>query len=298
MPTEPLAGLLDRDLARVAAADLTKITRPLLRELVDHGTNVFQRCQVSATGGEDEDVAAPVLYLHMLQMTDGIEVQLFEGCAGAAIPNLRSSFEGLLGLAYILESDENYAQRSLAWFAGVLLNKLADRERIEEGNPKSKAADKELPGTLKKVAPLVKGDIQRWNAILDEPRMRPIADEVRKAKKWHGAFGGPRSLEDLARRLDMEMDYQLLYRRWSSVVHAGDLMRFLIRSKDGNHFNPLRDSQELKEVAHTAAVYLLRATRFMIHKYRAGENLTPWYLREIRPLLVELNPALKNFSLA
>jgi hypothetical protein len=290
VPTEPIAALLDRDLSRVAASGLTAVTRPLLRELVNNGTNVYARCTASATGGENEDLAAPTLYLHMLQMTDAIDVLVYEGCAGGAIPNLRSSFEGLLGLTYVLEAD--YARRSLAWVAGFLLNKLADRARIDVTDPQSKPAQEMIGETLKRVAPIVKGDIRRWEGILDEPRMKPIADEVRRVKKWYAAFGGPASLKQLAKRLGMEAHYELLYRQWSSVAHAGELFRFLTRTKEGYAINSLRDLTELKTVAHMAALYLVRATRLMIEKYRTGEDLKPWYLREVRPLMAKLNPGL------
>jgi hypothetical protein len=215
---------------------------------------------------------------------------VYEGCAGGAIPNLRSSFEGLLGLTYVLEAD--YARRSLAWVAGFLLNKLADRARIDVTDPQSKPAQEMIGETLKRVAPIVKGDIRRWEGILDEPRMKPIADEVRRVKKWYAAFGGPASLKQLAKRLGMEAHYELLYRQWSSVAHAGELFRFLTRTKEGYAINSLRDLTELKTVAHMAALYLVRATRLMIEKYRTGEDLKPWYLREVRPLMAKLNPGL------
>jgi len=290
VPTEPIAALLDRDLSRVAANEITAVTRPLLREIVNNGTNVYARCTASATGGESEDLAAPTLYLHMLQMTDAIEVLVYEGCVGGAIPNLRSSFEGLLGLEYVLEAD--YARRSLAWVAGILLSKLSDRARIDVEDLQSKPAQEVIGETLKRVAPIVKDDIRRWEGILNEPRMKPITDEVRRVKKWHAAFGGPANLKQLAKSLGMEVHYELLYRQWSSVVHAGELFRFLTRTKEGYAINSLRELTELKTVAHLAALYLMQATRLMIDKYRTGEDLRPWYLREVRPLMAKLDPRL------
>jgi hypothetical protein len=296
MPTDALQALLDRDLAKVMAIDVTKVTRPLLRELVNHGTNVFQRCHVETASNENEneELASLTLYLHMLQMTDGIDVLIEHGCAGAAIPSLRSSFEGLLGLEYILKAD--YRQRSLAWFAGMLLNKIAVRERMDETNPKSRSVKDEIGAAgLSFIASAVQDDIQRWTAILDSAQLAPISAEVRRKKKWYAAFGGPPNLAELAKAVEHEAHYEMLYRQWSSVVHAGDYMRFAERSKDeGDIWRPLRDLTDAKGVAHMAALYLLRASRLMIEKHRSGEDLSRWYLREIRPLLEALTPELKN----
>jgi hypothetical protein len=40
--------------------------------------------------------------------------------------------------------------------------------------------------------------------------------------------------------------------------------------------------------AFFAVYWLLRATRQMIDHFRAGENLTSWYLREIQTLFLSL----------
>ena len=190
----------------------------------------------------------------------------------------------------MLEAD--YARRSLAWVAGILLNKLADRARLDVTDPQSKPVQDMIGETLKRVAPIVKDDIRRWGR--DPRRAEDEADRGRgaKGKEVDAVFGGPANLKQLAKTLEMEAHYELLYRQWSSVAHAGELFRFLTRTKEGYATNSLRDLTELKTVAHMAALYLMRATRLMIEKYRAGEDLRPWYLREVRPLMAKLNPRL------
>ncbi|MCA1554180.1 MAG: DUF5677 domain-containing protein [Chloroflexi bacterium] len=54
-----------------------------------------------------------MLYLHIIEMTDGIEALIAESCPIPAIPLVRSSFEARLSIEYILKAD--YQRRSLAW---------------------------------------------------------------------------------------------------------------------------------------------------------------------------------------
>src|SRR5205085_1346709 len=98
MPTKPLEAALDRDFSRVAAKELIEIASPLLQEIVNFGTNALQRCHISATGGEDEDIAALLLYRQIIEFTDGIEVLVSQACVVPAIPLLRASFEASLAL--------------------------------------------------------------------------------------------------------------------------------------------------------------------------------------------------------
>ena len=69
MATSPLKTVLDRDFARVGAKNAIEITCPLLRELVNHATNVFQRCQAAQEVpiGQDEDIGPLCLYRMVME---------------------------------------------------------------------------------------------------------------------------------------------------------------------------------------------------------------------------------------
>ena len=96
MTTEPLKTLLDRELSKADAKEVISIASPLLQELVNYSTNAFARCATSTTGKENEDLATLLLYLHIIEMIDGVEVLLSQSCAIPAIPLVRSSFEALI----------------------------------------------------------------------------------------------------------------------------------------------------------------------------------------------------------
>ena len=79
----------------------------------------------------DEDIATLALYRQIIEITDGLEVLVSSCCPLAAIPLIRNSFEAFLSLDYILENENDYKNRSLAWIVGHIHNRLDFYERLD-----------------------------------------------------------------------------------------------------------------------------------------------------------------------
>ncbi len=288
MKNEPFKKILDRDLARVGVSDLVGITSPLLQEVVNHATHAFARCQLDATGEVGVDFAAFILYRHIIEITDGIEVLLANSCVTPAIPLLRSSLESSLGLEYILSaSPGEYMRRARSWLC-VYIHKRLDLYDLVE-------PDREVPRKHRKVgAPRggIKAGVAKANLAktLVQPDMAPIEQEYqkllarRKDPAWYSLFSGPSNLRELAKRLEREKEYRNLYKYWSTFSHGGDASAgFSKSSKVGVAFKALRSPEMLLTFAHLATLFQLRATRLMIEKFRPGESLRSWYLDEVKP---------------
>ena len=298
MPTEPLQKLLYREYAKVDAKDLIDLACPLLRELVNHGTNAFMRCQAEAHyGQEDEHVPIFTLYLHVLEMTDGVEELLSESCVSPAVPLVRSSFEAVLGMDYILETD--YRRRAFAWMVGYAHQRLSSYERFDPATPQGKsftqaiANDKVLNhiNLPPEADPSAAADNMRQ--LLAKPQYQVAEAEYQQRKKrmkrlpqWFSLFGGSSNLRDLAISLRRGAEYEILYRQWSTIAHGHDVSRFLVPTDTGGEASiySLRNAKELPQIALYAASYMLDATRALILKFRPGEgnSLARWYVREVR----------------
>jgi hypothetical protein len=291
MPTEPQQSILYRELSKVAAKEVIEIASPLLVELVNNGTHVLLRCASSISGKLDEHIALLALYRHILEMTDGIEVLVSESCPIPAIPLLRSSFEALLSIEYILEED--YTRRSLSWIVGHIHRRLDMYERCDPSTTKGAqfrkvhsqdkiACQVELPSPEEVAEPRAS-----LLSLLDEPEFKPIEEERSSCdrKIWYALFGGPRTLEKLAQHLRRGAQYDILYRQWSTMSHAQDLLPFLGKAGDGKFtIGRLRELNGLKVVASHAAAFALEATRLVLDQLHAGEELAyaRWYRREIQ----------------
>ena len=240
MPTslKPLETLLYRDLSVAAAKDIVDVDAPLLAEIVNYATNAFARCADSSTGAENEDVALFALYLHMIEMTDGIEVLISRSCAIPAMPLVRSSFETQLYMEYILEA--NYVQRSLAWLTNYVRQRIAMYESLDPSTPKGRNFEQavnsdEAARSVKLPDPLdarrAKESLER---MLERPQFRVIQTELRGLRKqkvrnpqWYRLFSGPKNLYELSGHLNRGAQYEVLYRQWSAVAHAADFSRVM-----------------------------------------------------------------------
>lgn len=195
MENDSFKKILDRDLAKVSISDLVKeIVSPLLQEVVNHATHAFVRCQSDATGEVGVDFAAFILYRHIIELTDGVEVLLASSCVPPAIPLLRSSLESGLGLEYILAapSPEEFNRRARSWLCVYIHKRLDLYDLIEP--------DREVPRKRRK-GEGPRGRIKAGEAkaslakALTRPDMAPIEQEYqrisarRKDPAWYSFFG-------------------------------------------------------------------------------------------------------------
>ena len=299
MSTKPLDTILYRELSVVAAKEIVEIASPLLQELVNYSTNAFARCASSASGEENEDLAVLSLYLHIIEMSDGIEVLLSQSCPIPAMPLVRSSFEALVSIEYILEAD--YVRRSLSWLADYVHKRLAFYESLIPSTARGRAFRKarsedkttrdfewwRFPDPTE-----VQGAIANLQRLLARSQFQPIEAEFARCKRrrkrrpyWYQLFGGPPNLRELAKSVNRHAQYDMLYRHWSTIAHAHDFSRFLTRTdKDEPAIKGLRDHSSLKGTAVFAAHFILDATRVVLGKFRPGEEtaFAKWYVTEVR----------------
>lgn len=217
MPTEALKTLLYRDLSKAAASEIIGLASPLLQESVNYSTNALVRAFTSSAR-TDEDFAVFALYRQVIEMTDGIEVLISASCPDPAIPLLRSCFEAMLAVEYILESRKDYTRRALAWLVGHVTQRLKLYDRLDpdteagKGFKESIETDKTLVGLdldLSKEARAARANLE---PILERPHIKPIYDEFRRCGKprWYKLFDGPSNLRELAIHLKRGGQYDYL----------------------------------------------------------------------------------------
>ncbi len=301
MPTKQFEPLLYRELRRAEAKDLIGIASPLLQEEVNYATNTFQRCKETASRAATVDELVPVFasYYHVIGMTDGIEVLISQSCPIAAIPLLRSSFEALLAVEYILEED--CQRRAFAWTVCRCHDVLGLYELLDTSRPRGREFSASLPQDVLNQykslqSPRIAQVIQNVESRLKKPDYEAAENEYQRLRKgrgsvnWYTLFGGPANLRGLCERLNRKPTYDIFYRSWSNAAHAGDLLHLLTRTGPLG-FNPLRSPEKLLEVAGHASAFILDATKLILTKYRAGElaSFEKWYKSEIRDGHLALN---------
>jgi len=275
-----------RERAKIASGALIEVVAPILREVVDYADNTFWRCREVAERPDREDHAPLALYRHIIEMGDGIETLISQGCSGPSSALLRSCFEPCLALKYIVK--ENYEPRSLAWLCSYLhseieLKGVLDRD-TKKGEKLASALQKEAPEILEKLRPArCIGELQE---ALAEPHFAEMEAKYQRLKEksgrppyWCALVGGPKSLPELAYRLSWGAPYQVFYGPWSTLIHGFDASRFVEELSDGNvEFKPLRDPAELKRNACLAEWFVSYATKSMIRSFlpEEAEKFIKW----------------------
>lgn len=287
--------LLDRDLARVRARAITDIAGPLLERIVDFAVRAFRRCEVSAsrrTSEENVHLAPLALFLHQIEMCDGILEWVRASAASPATPVLRSQFEAVISLEYMLA--ESFRLRSLAWLYFNVGGAIYSYELHDEDSERGRRLAPELqkvPIELSTEAlAYLRTRLSTLTEFLQREQLTPIRHEVerlRKQKKrrsWHSLFDGPANFEAICRGLNRTAEYEVLYRRWSAHAHAEDVLRLLAPKASGEApgWKEIRSPEIINEIAHYSALFLLRGLGLMIGHYREGERLDGWYHREVK----------------
>lgn len=301
MPTKPLETILWREMSIVEARDAIQVVTPLLQELVNYATNALARCADSAPKNPDENSAILALYRNIIEATDGIEVLLSQSCTASSVPLLRTSFEALLAIEYIVEDRSKYIQRSLAWLVSYAHNRLDSIESLDPSTKKgmqAKALFEADPITsLASILPpqdMVQKSETLLRTFLRAPHIQPIEAEYIKTrpKKWCQLFGGPSNLRALAEELNYGGRYQILYRQWSTIAHAEDFFTFIETRNGTPTIARLRDPRKVAEMAGFAASFLLEATRKILLQLRPGEeaSFATWYKQEVQERYRKLYP--------
>lgn len=301
MPTKPLESVLYRELAVVEAKHLIDIASPLLKEIVNFSTNALIRCGSSSSNGENEDLAILYLYKHIVEMTDGIEVLISQSCVTPSIPLLRSSFEALISIEYIVETEENYLKRSLSWLVEYIYERIHYYESLDASTIRGQNVRQSLKEDsflseieIDSVIPamFVTPRIDNLNNLLAKEQFKEILEgfKVMKGKKaWYRLFKGPSDIRNLAKRVGRSAQYDFFYKHWSQVSHAHEFSSFILSSALNDvGIRPLRDKSEFATVASNARSILLGATHAIVKKFRPEESLSDWYKKEVITLSKKL----------
>jgi hypothetical protein len=302
MPTQPDEHVLSRELSKIEW--MVNITSPVLQEVVNYSTHIYQKCQQSEACKSDEYFPVLAMYLHVIQMTDSAEVLISNGCIESTNVLLRSSFEARLSIGYLLEKD--CAKRAYSWMVNKTIDSIKDLQSIDpdtskgqefENTIKREGLDRDIPGF-----PVIRLDSenskkQASEAILkyQESLKKPgyaeaYAEYTRLTKKlhrhpeWYSYYDGPQNLRQLANHLNQGTRYEILYVGSSKISHANDIDHLIIRFEDGTTaLGQIRNPLNFPHVSTTSIALLLESSQMMLNKFRSYDltSFQKWLKKEV-----------------
>jgi hypothetical protein len=241
-----------------------------------------------APQGKEHHSAIFFLMRHMVETVDGVSILVGKGSSENCGGLLRSAFEGLLQLLYVLEADEE--RRALAYLLGYAHRRIKSYQRYDKTDPLGAALRREMVGDpfLSMVDNRLnlnwKPKIANLEGMCRRQPFAPIEAEWQRVKKtrgnrdpeWYALFNGPTDIRSLAKYLKRGGVYEVLYRDWSEFIHASGGMKNVARGSDGNPtVRPIRHPEGIEQACQFAYVTCGEAAQAVVQKYDAA-GWTKW----------------------
>lgn len=299
MPTKPNEDLLpNQDENRGIIAILAQYSL-LLDEAVRFGTRVFEWSLGKVHEG-DHHIAAFSLFRQSLELLDSISVLIKNSCVLPCKTLLRSLFETMLSLEYMLQSDSANRGRNyiLCWKheqQGRLKQQL-EGDKLKQIFVERLKDDKVLKNM--KTPPISDSDIKQAvelkekifksttysgaEASFQEKKARRKGQDPRW---WFSLNNGPENIYKLAEKLKRPAQYDLLYREWSGYSHGTESMEGTVDFRKGEiGFHQLRNPNNAEFMAFVAITFALTIFQIMLREYSADKigAYSEWYKSEIR----------------
>jgi hypothetical protein len=247
-----------------------------------------------------------LFYRHILEMLDAAEVQIAKSVIDPIIIQLRSSFEALLSMEYIAETDT--ARRANAFFYCQKLERIRFLKMFSPHSNERKALISDLESCGKEFSKYIKINVQpdaesrirEIQTILEKSEFGEIARELKRIKqegtssarsikpKWYSLFSKCTSLEALAHHLARKVEYQLLYRPWSEVTHSENVLSYVETTSRGEEcFRRLRDAENVFDCFIFMLNIFFDSSEILFKTFRPDDiyEFNRWRGKEIMPYL-------------
>ena len=112
--------------------------------------------------------------------------------------------------------------------------------------------------------------VEKLNRVLVN-ELSEVEKKYKKGKDWYSSLdNGPSNIRELARHLHKMGHYLLLYRHWSSTIHASDASHFLTERDGRLAFRPREQPELIAHYGHAATMFMKMATSSMTRKFIPG----------------------------
>lgn len=295
MPTDAVQEILPGGLG-LDVQDVLDTLAGGITEVVNFGTHVLVWYDEANAGKTDEAAPTSLLLRHFIEMIDSVSILVRSSAIEPTQVLLRSAFEAAIQLEWIIRDDTD--RRAMAFMTWHVHQRLKYYTRLDRSTSEGRELAKKLKGTMYDGIDLRdKFDLESARAnlkiLLKKPLYRETAAEYEVVRKnsrnprWYQLFGGPRSVEQLANQVKMPEFYELLYRSWSGVAHATDVVAGKVSSREGvTQIHQIRSPERVESVYSIAIGLSIRIYKVIMDKYVPDglNTIQKWYTADVYPL--------------
>jgi len=285
---EPHENYLRRKPGTKEHQQLLDINANVLDECVNYGTHCLTWCTEKITNQNNYELTPIMLIRHVLEILDSISVLYRQGCINSSEPLLRSLFEAILGINYILKEDTK--RRALAYQISNQIQRLSTYRKIEKSilqNSKfhsHKTRLEKLKGGILSNSQQIQRKIKNKEVVKIINEWYRVRNFQKRNPNWFSLFEGPQSIQALAGELGYRDWYDSLYRKWSTGVHATDTFNNIVRQGQRAMILGLRDQRNLQAYSSLALSMAITTYRSAIQYFAPQMEIdfSQWYVSSIR----------------
>ena len=298
MPTKPNEDFIPRNIENSGIQEILDEYSSVLEEVVNFASVVAKWCAEEIHGGEE---LAPVhlSFRHIFELIDAISVLVKYSCIDPCKVLLRSVFESVLAVKYILGKDIDIRGTDFmtcCWHHEINELRKGDpddcmhKQLLAIIRKTEYMKDKQLPEipNVKERIKILEDHLNSSEYVESEKEYRRLKNAIGRKPNWYSMHGGPANIEGLAEHLELPLEYEILYREWSGLVHGIDIIinNIEVDDSDKSLISQIRLPRDAFDITKRAMQYGLDIIpRFV--KYFVPEKTKEardWYSKEIEPL--------------
>jgi len=299
MPIEPNEDFIPRNIPPEIQGILNQYSS-VLEELVNLASNVAVWCNEEIQ--DEKFTPVHLSFRHIFELIDAISALVKYSCIDPCKILLRSVFESVLSIKYILEEDTEKRLKAFMtclWHQEINnLRKINPDDDMHNQFLAKKRRDKfmrdvPLPEIPKEE---VIENIEKLKDLLNSPEYIESETEYKRLKrasrrkpKWYSMHEGPADIERLADHFELPLEYEFRYREWSGLIHGFDIIRtnIVIDDQGIGRISQIRSLEYAFDVTKIAVQYGSEII-FPFVEYCAPKKFKKvkvLHMKEIEPLI-------------
>lgn len=232
--SEPNENFIPRNIENPEIQEILDEYSSVLEEVVNFASVVAKWCAEGIHGGEE---LAPVQlsFRHIFELIDAISVLVKYSCIDPCKIILRSVFESVLAVKYILEKDTDIRGADFmtcCWHHEINELRKADpddnmhKQLLAIIQRTKYMEDMQLPEipNVKERIKILEDHLNSTEYVESEREYQRLKNAIGRKPNWYSMHGGPVNIERLADYLEVPLEYEVLYREWSGLVHGMDII--------------------------------------------------------------------------
>jgi hypothetical protein len=280
MKEKPHKRILDRENPREFLDRSFGPQLALMEEIVNYGTNLIIRAMPSGRKELHDLILLSFWLRHFVAMLDSTHCLLAQGAVGGARVCLRAVFEASLALRWALKTDTELRCRYFyVWHlrrqgdhARKFIPHTAEHRRFAVGMGATLKPDDWKKGKEEAIERLtsIRRALRRKEFKMLNREFVAARGKRDFDKPWYYPTG-PRSLAQLAKMLDAQGLYDILYSELSEIAHSQAIGDSVQIRRGSFVIEPIRDLAEFEETFSFSISMSFEVYRRILERYRPDE---------------------------